>query len=74
MHIVQAQHKSGLPVQGSQRNASICRQYLPSIILNPESVEESSEHTQTAAQPSLFKHVLVVENVGVHLSCMQNQS
>ena len=53
VHIVQAQEKSGPPVQGSQRSASICRQYLLSIILNMESVEESSEHFQTTAQPSL---------------------
>ena len=44
---------TGPLVQVSQRNASICRQYLPSIILNPENVEESSEQVQTDAQPSM---------------------
>jgi len=53
VHIVLAQHKSAPLVQGTQRNASICRQYLPRITLNPESVEEWSERTQIASPPSL---------------------
>lgn len=53
MRIVQAQHKPTPPVQGTQRNTSICRQYLWTITLILESVEEWSEHTQIAAPPSL---------------------
>ena len=53
VHIVQVQHKSGPPVQGSQRNASIYRQCLRSTVLDSHNVEESSEHTQIVAPPSL---------------------
>ena len=53
VYIVQAQHKSGPPMQGSRRNASIYHQCLRSTVLDPHSMEESSKHTQIAAPPSL---------------------